>query len=405
MSSKDNYLPPEQLLDKIEEIATIKQTLSLRDRSLTSGNGLYVQSGRLPDGAIQYMAGGKFIAKLIFVRNLDGSKDIKKYQPGDWETKVNIILQLCRELEWMYESVSNWTPEKTAAYEAEEAVNAELVNRVFVAQQQHQEEIDRQWQLRGVPRWMELGKIFLEELKREWPIEYHESNIIEFLRGTRRAKEVQDLLQRNAAWAYVYGYMSSRGWISQEELANVGLYLGDSVAEAIRDSLKGHAQSKGIAFASAYSIISAEGIINARAAEKETQPLSICEDSKPSFSKAEVLEEMCRLEDMFRISFKSREKGLTYAEANIIMRKVNPLFDGLINPRAFPVVEEANEEDINKWLTNPVINCPLPDVFMMNIAARTPLPAEVMERMLRTLLQENYDTYWKLAEERVRSRR
>ena len=112
--------PSEHLLNSIEEIATIKQTLSLRDRSLTSGNGLYVQSGKLPGGAIQYMAGGRFIAKLIFVRNLDGSKDIRKYQPGDWETKVDIILQLCRELKRMYEDVSNWTPEKTAAYEAEE---------------------------------------------------------------------------------------------------------------------------------------------------------------------------------------------------------------------------------------------------------------------------------------------
>lgn len=262
MSGKDVY-PSEQLLDKIEEIATIKQTLSLRDRSLTSGNGLYVQSGGLPSGAIQYMAGGKFIARLIFIRNLDGSKDIKKYQPGNWETKVDIILQLCRELKRMYESVSNWTPEKTAAYEVKETVNAELVNRVFVAQQQHREEVNRQWQLRGVPRWMELGKIFLEELKREWPIEYYESDIVEFLRGKRKAEEVRELIHRNAAWAYVYGYMSSMDWISQEELTNVCLYLGDSVAGAIRDSLKGDAQSKGIAFASAYSIISAEGTIDA----------------------------------------------------------------------------------------------------------------------------------------------
>ena len=56
--------------------------------------------------------------------------------------------------------------------------------------------------------------------------------------------------------------MSNVDWISQEELANVCLYLGDLAAGAIRDSLKGDVQSKGIAFAFAYSIISAESTID-----------------------------------------------------------------------------------------------------------------------------------------------
>ena len=113
--------------------------------------------------------------------------------------------------------------------------------------------------------------------------------------------------------------------------------------------------------------------------------------------------EMCRLEDMFGISIHGVGKGLTYAEANIIARKVNPLFDSRINPIAFPVMEEANEEDINMCLSNPKINCPLPDEFMMSIAAQIPLLVEVMEKILRTLLQEKYSTYWMMAEERIRS--
>ncbi len=121
--------------------------------------------------------------------------------------------------------------------------------------------------------------------------------------------------------------------------------------------------------------------------------------------KAEVLEEMCKLEDMFGMSFHGVAKGLTWAEANIIGRKVNPLFDGLINPRAFPVMEGANEAEIDKWLKDPRINCPLPDDFMMSIAARTPVPVGMIERILRTLLQEKYGAYWKMAEERVVSRK
>jgi len=123
---------------------------------------------------------------------------------------------------------------------------------------------------------------------------------------------------------------------------------------------------------------------------------------EPPVSEAEVFEEMCRLEDMFGISIHGVGKGLTYAEANIIGRKVNPLFRG---SRAFPVSEEASEEEINRWLNHPLINAPLPDTFVMGMAAHTPIPAATIERILRTLLQEDYDMYWKMAKERIRSKK
>jgi hypothetical protein len=123
------------------------------------------------------------------------------------------------------------------------------------------------------------------------------------------------------------------------------------------------------------------------------------DDSKAT--KAEILEQMCQLEGMFRISFRGATR-LTYGESNIIGRKVNPLFKG---SRVFPVSEDANEEEIQRWLNHPMINVPLPDSFVMSMAAQTPVPVTMMERILRKLLQEDYDTYWKMAEERIRSKK
>lgn len=69
MNRKMPYSPSlEELLNKIEEIGTIKRKLSFKDRAQTNGYGLYVQSGHLPGGAIQYMAGGRLFKKLVFVK-------------------------------------------------------------------------------------------------------------------------------------------------------------------------------------------------------------------------------------------------------------------------------------------------------------------------------------------------
>ena len=80
--------PSEHLLDSIEEIATIKDRLSLGDRSLTTARGLHVQKKILPNSEAQYTAGGRLMSKLVFVIGVDGIKDVKKYQPGGWEFKA-----------------------------------------------------------------------------------------------------------------------------------------------------------------------------------------------------------------------------------------------------------------------------------------------------------------------------
>jgi len=148
-----------------------------------------------------------------------------------------------------------------------------------------------------------------------------------------------------------------------------------------------------------------------RALNWETKPLvpastAATTKSKPEsrVSKTEILEEMCQLDAMLRISLLGAS-GLTHAEANIIKRKVNPLFRSPFGSRVFPVTEETDEKEINKWLNHPLVNVLLPDTFVMNMAAQTPIPAVTMERILRKLLQDDYDMYWKIAEERVKSKK
>lgn len=147
----------------------------------------------------------------------------------------------------------NWEPERIAAYEAEEAVNADLLSKVAEANRQHYDELNKQWQLKGFPRWIQLRDKFLDELKKEWPTEY-----LELKTNQKGAREIAELLRENITKAYGIGYMRGRGWISQEELANASLYLGDLITTKLRYNLKG-AKSKGIAFATSLARISAIG--------------------------------------------------------------------------------------------------------------------------------------------------
>ena len=262
MSSKNIY-PPENLLDSIEEIATMKKVFSLRDRSLTSANGLYVQSGSLPGYGTQYMAGGEFIAKLVFVRKPDGSREVKKYQPGDWENKVNETLQLCRQLIHLDDAAKIGSG-RNATYLSGNTIISDSLKEVFEHINQHYDEINTQWQLLGFSRGIELLNVFLNELKEKWPIEY--SQLMNPYIGE---KDMEALLEGDSGTlAWVFGYMCERGWISQEKLVNANTVMGELLAKEVRSNRK-QAKSKGIAFAAAFGRISDLGAIDARIMKKE----------------------------------------------------------------------------------------------------------------------------------------
>jgi hypothetical protein len=134
----------------------------------------------------------------------------------------------------------------------------------------------------------------------------------------------------------------------------------------------------------------------------ETHSIKPAGERKPSVSKAEVLEEMCRSSDMVKFALRAREQGLNDAEANIMNTKV--IKGILLGRTVFPVAEDANGDEITKWLKHPQINCILPNEFVMASASRTRIPVEMMERILRKLLKEDFDTYYRMAEEQIRSK-
>jgi hypothetical protein len=271
--------PSEHLLNSIEEIATIKESLSLGDRSLTSAKGLHVHCREIVGDEVEYTAGGRLTTKLAFVKETSGSRNVKKYQPGGWEFKVEETLELSRTLKRANEELKNWPPEKKKIYESGETIDAELVNRVAEINMEHHEENHRQWRLGGLPRWLELRKRFLEELKTEWPVEYAELQL-----NRKGEKGISELLQENIAKAYVTGYMYGRGWISPEELTQATLHLGDVVAAKVRRGFKG-AKSRGIAFADVLAHIAVlgtvDGSVPGEKKEKEEKPKSPEPPDKP----------------------------------------------------------------------------------------------------------------------------
>jgi len=135
--------PSEELLEKVQQIAYIKSRVSLVYRGEFNKFGVYVQTkdiyGRDVDKTI-YMAGGKFIPKLKFTEvtkafppevpdevfqdldihdpNYDKKYDrrykryleehlkpeviVNKYEPGDWEKKLDLLYKFTLELEEKY---------------------------------------------------------------------------------------------------------------------------------------------------------------------------------------------------------------------------------------------------------------------------------------------------------------
>lgn len=122
--------------------------------------------------------------------------------------------------------------------------------------------------------------------------------------------------------------------------------------------------------------------------------------TNPEVSNAEILDEMCKMQSGVMVTRRAQGKGLSEAEINILQYKANPFRSG-----AFRVTETADENEINKWLNHPMINHPMPDSFVMSMAAQTPIPVKMMERTLKKLLQEDYDMHWKMAEERIKSQK
>ena len=121
---------------------------------------------------------------------------------------------------------------------------------------------------------------------------------------------------------------------------------------------------------------------------------------KPDISDAEILDEMCKMQNAFMVTRIARDKGFSEAEINILQYKANPFRSG-----AFRVMEMADEDEINRWLSHPMVSHPWPDSFVMGMAAHTPIPVKMMEKMMRKLLEADYEEAFEKAKARIMASR
>lgn len=126
------------------------------------------------------------------------------------------------------------------------------LNEVGDVWKQYSAELEAFWQLTSPDECANLMTTFLEELKREWTREFLQ------LHPERLPDAVSEGLRDSIKRAYMVGYMMGKGWISEEHLSDFNIYLGDRLARDVRAVLKG-TKSKGIAFASGFSCVSAVG--------------------------------------------------------------------------------------------------------------------------------------------------
>lgn len=90
MISEEGAEPTKELLEKVIFIADVRSQLLITERSLLHDWGVYCRVNRLPGGALFYQVGGRFVARLRFVVEVDGSTTVRKYQPGAWEHDLEL---------------------------------------------------------------------------------------------------------------------------------------------------------------------------------------------------------------------------------------------------------------------------------------------------------------------------
>lgn len=133
-----------------------------------------------------------------------------------------------------------------------ETFDDSFVKYVFGIADQHREELDEIWS-RITPQGREkFIETFGEELAKDWPREYSE------MQSDKVIQELKEKFGSSIRWAYDTGYMFGRGWISSKHRTEFQLFLGDMLAKDVRTVMKG-AKSRGIALASGFTRVGAEG--------------------------------------------------------------------------------------------------------------------------------------------------
>jgi hypothetical protein len=142
-----------------------------------------------------------------------------------------------------------------------------LLNKISQAYEDHYAENNKQWQSRGLPRWAELKNRFLEELRRQSP-----TGCTELESSLKGRGEIAGLFRKSITKAYVIGYMQARGWVSSLEQMSIDMHLGDQLAVALKDGIRGMKLS-GMAFAASFAHVSLIGTMDACAVGAQNREL------------------------------------------------------------------------------------------------------------------------------------
>ena len=120
---------------------------------------------------------------------------------------------------------------------------------------------------------------------------------------------------------------------------------------------------------------------------------------------AAILEEMCL---SYAHVLKSVPNGvgderISGAEATIVFKKMMNLTGG----RVFPIIDTAEQEAIDKWVSDPDFsrgwNGLSRNPFLVGAAAQTPIPTAMMEDILRRLFQDDFDEMYQTTESKLAS--
>lgn len=144
---------------------------------------------------------------------------------------------------------------KWLAYHAKEYVDPLAIRHlkeIGDVWDQHNAELEDFWRLTSPDECASLVVAFLEELRREWPREFSE------LDPEGLPDAISEGFRSSIKRAYAVGCMMGKGWISKEHLSDFNIYLGDKLTRDMRSVLKG-AKSKGIAFASGFTVVAVRG--------------------------------------------------------------------------------------------------------------------------------------------------
>jgi hypothetical protein len=226
------------------------------------------------------------------------------------------------------------------------------INGIF---RKYGNDLDEVWQSTDTEQRNKLARAFRAELEQEWPYEFKYFMIKKVFDAS------SERVITSIKMAYIFGYMVGNGWISVQELADLNLFLGDSLQDFIRSNFK-NAKTKGIAFAASFSRVSTEG----------TQMILSYNIRHPEPLKYDILNEILLKEGAKLIGKSIKHPELLCLSSNITINPFNP--------------------SDHEYLTQ---------AFLAGPSRLGHFDPEKLEVILKKLLKDDYDSYYETAKKQI----